>query len=78
MNYTQLDEAVCGLMLKFFAATCSPPEIEPLARVLPVLALRSNSRVGSVLFECLFGILNNAGDGSIFIRKQAAHLMRLI
>lgn len=28
MNYTQLPEAVCGPMLKFFAATCSPEDIE--------------------------------------------------
>jgi hypothetical protein len=32
MNYTQLPEAVCGPMLKLFAVTCSPEEIECMRR----------------------------------------------
>lgn len=33
MNYTQLPEAVCGPMLDFFAAKCSPEDIERMRRV---------------------------------------------
>jgi hypothetical protein len=32
VNYTQLPEAVCGPMLKFFAVTCSPEDIECMRR----------------------------------------------